>query len=331
MHDNSTSSVETLDGLPSSSAQVVSQEEVAEFLRRHIPTFKYLWCTHFNILDDAALMPHAANVSVQVVRGASYRNDCKYSQFEDYRYFCYTLSGVGGYSDTNGEHLIPPGRSFLVEKDNADASYYYPAGETEPWRFLAFNFNGLPAHAMARSVIRKYGPVFDLPSDAPIIKRLLSHESTGHTIVNIHALDASQLVMELLFALMAAAQSREEADPTVDLVRRAIPLMSTDDDVSVQSVALQLGVSREHLSRCFQSRLGISPRQFCLRHRMRNACLMLKNTSTPIRIIAESIGYADYTNFAHAFRQVTNMTPTQFRRSGSVPFAGFITGGPTGR
>ena len=309
------------DQLPPLASVFVSPEELAAHGHVHMKTFEHLWRTHFHVLEDAPMMPRPVDVSVQVVRDARYRNDCKYSQFENYRYFCYTLSGVGGFRDSSGTYTLPEGHAFLVEKDNADAAYFYPPEGREPWRFLAVNFNGLPAHAMARALIHKYGPVYALPPDTPIVKRLLGYESASHTITNIHIADGAQMVIELLLALMAAGRASEETDPVIDLVRRAIPMMSTGEDVAVRDVARKLGVSREHLSRCFQRRVGMSPRQFCLEQRVRRACLMLKDTNAPIKTIAAQLGYTEYSNFVHAFRQVTQMTPSEFRQRGFLPIS----------
>ncbi|BDI29051.1 hypothetical protein CCAX7_11020 [Capsulimonas corticalis] len=309
------------DELPQIAALFVPPEEIDRHGRLHFTTFQHLWRTHFHVLEDAPMMPRPIDISAQVVRSPLYRNDCKYSQFENYRYFCYTLSGVGGFSDASGIYSVPEGQAFLVEKDNADAAYFYPPDTREPWRFLAFNYNGLPAHAMTRALVNKYGPIYSLPPDTPIIKRLLAYEALGHGITNIHMADGAQMVMELLLALTAAGRAKEETDPVIDLVRRAIPIMSTGEDISVQDVARALGVSREHLSRCFQRRVGMSPRQFCLEQRIRKACLLLKDTDAPIKTIAAQLGYTEYSNFVHAFRQVTQMTPSEFRQRGFLPLS----------
>jgi len=178
----------------------------------------------------------------------------------------------------------------------------------------------MPAQAMARGLIRKYGPIYELPNESPIVKRLLDYETVTYGVKNISTIEAAHLVMELLFSLMASGQTHSEnTDPAIDLVRRAIHLIDADGDTSVQDIARQLGVSREHLSRSFQRCLGISARQFSLENRIRRACLLLKENKKPIKVIADELGYADYSNFVHAFRQVMKMSPAAFRKTGHVP------------
>jgi len=315
------------DDLPPLSKVDVPAEEISQYIHLHLTTFEYLWWTHFHILEDGPFLPRPSDVSVQVVRDARYSHECKYSQWQNYRYFCYTLSGSGMMRDASGTFAVPSGHCFLIEKDNAEAAYFYPPDAREPWVFLALNFNGLPAQAMVRGLIQKYGPVYALPPEPPVIKRLLGYKAIGHEVMNLHVADAAYLVTELLLALLAAGRMNEDADPLNEVVNRAIPIMSASGDVSIQEVADRIGVSREHLSRCFQKRLGTSPRQYCLELRIRKACILLKDTASPVKAIATKLGYADYSNFVHAFRQVMHLTPTEFRQRGSLLLANSLADG----
>ena len=299
----------------------VPDEDIKQFIPFHNTTFEHLWRTHFHLPEDGSFLPRPIDVSVQVVRDARYFHECKYSQWENCRYFCYTLSGMGEFRDASGSFSVPAGHGFLVEKNNAEACYFYPPDGREPWTFLALNFNGLPADAMARGLIQKYGPVYMLSPDTPILQRLLGYGTTGHKMVNIQVADAAYLVIELLLALLAAGRTLDDTDPLSEVVNRAIVAMTDDGYVSIQDVADRLGVSREHLSRSFQKRLGTSPRQFCLEQRIRKGCILLKDTEAPIKDIALQLGYSDYSNFVHAFRQIIRMTPTEFRQHGSLPIA----------
>ncbi|BDI29044.1 hypothetical protein CCAX7_10950 [Capsulimonas corticalis] len=313
--------LKSLDWLPPIATLPVPMDELARHHSTHKSTFETLWNTTFHVLENGPLLPRSIDVTMQIARDARYRNDCIYSPGDEVRYFCYTLSGRGVYEDNTGAYPVPAGTGFLVEKDNPYASYYYPPDATEPWQYLGFDFHGLAAHAMTRALIHNYGSVYKLSPETPIIKRLLAYEADGYRVTNIHVSDAAQLVIELMLALMAAARTTEDTDPAIELVRRAVTMLSGDEEIPIQNVARELGVSREHLSRCFQRRLGVSPRQFCFEQRIRRACFLLKNTDTPIKTIAAQLGYSDYANFMHAFRQVMQMTPSDFRLHGSLPLS----------
>ncbi len=261
----------------------------------------------------------------QIARDPGYWCDCKYRENSRIRYFCYTLSGVGGFRDQNGTYRVPAGQGFLVETDDPRACYFYPPEATEPWRFLAFTFLGLQAHVMVRAILREYGPVFRLPPESPIIKRLLGYKIGDYmhgrmNLVQMPLFDGVQLVTDLLLALLESRRSQDQAQHGSDLVRQAIAMIvtHTEGDLRVGDVAQRLGVSREHLSRQFHRQLGKSLRTFMLEQRIRRACLLLKETDMPIKTISDVLGYQAYSNFSESFALMTRMTPRQFRRYGRL-------------
>jgi len=314
----------------------INPDEWFAFWRQHSHTYEVIWKSEFLIFDDAPLLPRPGEVLEQVARTKSYWCDCKFREEDQIRYFCYTLSGTGSITDPSGTYLTPPGTAFLAETDNPHTYYCYPADATEPWRFLSFCFYGLQAHVMVRALLQNYGPIYELPLDAPIIERLRSYEGVHYENAQVHLVqmdlyEAAGLVMDLLMSLMASKRAGNLHDATDDIVQQAIKMiMDTNPaDLRVNEIARVLGVSREHLSRLFQNRLGKSLRSFILEQKVRRACLLLKETSMPIKTIAEVVGYTAYPNFATTFQKVTKLTPHQYRLHGVLPHA-LATGSQVG-
>jgi len=184
-----------------------------------------------------------------------------------------------------------------------------------------------------RAMLEKYGPIYELPVESRIIRRLLGYEgprySPGMTHVHQFQLhEATELVVDLLMSLSASKQAGR-VDQSQDLVQAAVTMITTDPDtaLSVNDVARRVGVSREHLSRVFQARLGKSLRTFMLEQKMYRACLLLKETHTPIKAIAEQLGYSAYSNFSAAFFQVMNTTPREYRLRGIPSQASILNRG----
>lgn len=82
---------------------------------------------------------------------------------------------------------------------------------------------------------------------------------------------------------------------------------------AVEEVASAFCLSPRSLRREL-ARVGTSYRQLVLRERMSMACRYIDDTSLSVEQIAWRIGYADTSNFIRAFRQVTGLTPEQYRR-----------------
>ncbi len=83
---------------------------------------------------------------------------------------------------------------------------------------------------------------------------------------------------------------------------------------TVTRMAAAMGISREHLSRCYRRETGDSLSGRLKEERWRRAADMLANTHASIEMIARRVGYRRAESFAQAFRQSRGLTPTAFRR-----------------
>lgn len=287
----------------------------------HHRSYQRLWQLDFQVLEEMPLSPRPLNLSRQMVTGPGYFSDGSLRTSDDHCYFCYSLSGVGVFWDARGIHTLPPGQGFLVEINNPQTGYCGEPNPEQPWEFLAFTFTGLAAHAMTRDLVERYGGVYTLPLQSPVLQRWLSRATESYAVARPHAVDGAEIVIELLLALAAAARSQEEPSAVLDLVRRALQLIEENGEafLSVQELAKRLDTSRERLARAFRLHLNLSPHQLIREQKIRRACFLLKDTDMPIKQIAAHLGYTDYTNFIRAFRQVMQMTPHEFSLHGIIP------------
>ncbi|WP_156374628.1 helix-turn-helix domain-containing protein [Pseudorhodoferax sp. Leaf274] len=78
------------------------------------------------------------------------------------------------------------------------------------------------------------------------------------------------------------------------------------------------GVSRAHLARLFARTLGVSPHQYLLALRLREARRLLLHTALPLAQVALDTGFASQSHFGTLFRRETGLSPGAFRRSFSA-------------
>ena len=71
--------------------------------------------------------------------------------------------------------------------------------------------------------------------------------------------------------------------------------------------------SPQHLTRRFRAATGRAPMEFVIRERVRQAEQALRESSEPLKRIAERLGYADVYYFHRQFRRMTGRTPGQVR------------------
>ena len=99
-------------------------------------------------------------------------------------------------------------------------------------------------------------------------------------------------------------------------VRDAVYLLreSYAEPFNLEAVARAVGVSAAYLRTLFQKWVGESPQQFHTRHRIDQAKKLMRQQSLAIYEVAHHVGFSDPRYFARVFKQITNMTPTQYQR-----------------
>lgn len=91
-----------------------------------------------------------------------------------------------------------------------------------------------------------------------------------------------------------------------------------DSNISVNQLADNIGVSKSGLNRKMKKITGITPKDFIIHARMRKAGQLLKTTDLPIKDIAYDCGFADQNYFGKSFRNIYNMSPTEYRQKGRI-------------
>src|SRR5262249_31876683 len=86
-------------------------------------------------------------------------------------------------------------------------------------------------------------------------------------------------------------------------------------DVSLNSLACAAGLSPYHFLRAFESVTGVTPHQYILRWRLREAAVRLSADSEKVSDVALDCGFGDVSNFNRAFRTEFGVSPRGFRKS----------------
>jgi AraC family transcriptional regulator len=84
-------------------------------------------------------------------------------------------------------------------------------------------------------------------------------------------------------------------------------------DITVGRMALEAGLSRASFTRAFQLSTGYTPYAYLTKRRMDRAKELLA-TGVPVTLVALSVGYANPSKFAAAFRRWCRVPPSQWGR-----------------
>lgn len=91
--------------------------------------------------------------------------------------------------------------------------------------------------------------------------------------------------------------------------------------VNLEDAARQAGLSPFHFLRVFSKVAGVTPHQYLLRLRLREAARLLAEGSRPVTDVAFDAGFADLSNFVRTFRRAAGLPPRAFRKILQEPLA----------
>lgn len=86
-----------------------------------------------------------------------------------------------------------------------------------------------------------------------------------------------------------------------------------NDGLRMKELARLTGLSQSQFNRRFKAVLGVSPKDYQLRVRVRTACRLLDTTDWTVARIASHCGFHDHSHFSHAFRRQTGQSPGRYR------------------
>lgn len=91
-----------------------------------------------------------------------------------------------------------------------------------------------------------------------------------------------------------------------------------DEDLSLNALAREFFVSKYHISHIFKENMGMSVHQYLLKKRL-YACKNNILAGEPLREVAMTYGFKDYTNFFRAFKKEFGIGPKEYKESFGLP------------
>lgn len=100
-------------------------------------------------------------------------------------------------------------------------------------------------------------------------------------------------------------------------LEQAIHDRLADTELSLKSLAFQLGFNSSYLSVLIKKELGLPFQDYLIQERMKRAKLLLLTTDLKVYEIAEQVGFEDMNYFSQRFKQIVGVTPRQFKKGDS--------------
>ncbi|MFZ5721986.1 MAG: helix-turn-helix domain-containing protein [Pseudomonadota bacterium] len=92
--------------------------------------------------------------------------------------------------------------------------------------------------------------------------------------------------------------------------------LSASPSLSIRGWAARQGLAPSTVSRGFRAAFGVSPQRYRLESRARQAWRSVLDCETPLTPLAYDHGFADLAHLSRSIRDLTGLSPAQWRRGG---------------
>lgn len=87
------------------------------------------------------------------------------------------------------------------------------------------------------------------------------------------------------------------------------------EPLSLEELGKTFHISPSYLSHIFKTEIGLPPMKYLLYLKIGEAQNLLMNTSLPISVIGDQLGFSDTAHFSRMFKKYIGVTPTEYRQN----------------
>lgn len=223
----------------------------------------------------------------------------------------YVISGKGV--------LCSEGREFPVGKGQIFAVFpwtviKYEADRKDPWHYSWINFYGSEADEIFSQLgISPEAPVFSMKNGDEALEVLRNMPAERGADVGKN-LDFSARLYDFMSLLIKNKGVSERGENIYLTAAKRYIRSHYFEDITVEKIASNVGISRKYLFAIFKNYLGVSPKDYIVDYRMRRAEEFLSDESILIGNVAYSVGYKDPLTFSKMFKMKRGMSPSEYRK-----------------
>lgn len=239
---------------------------------------------------------------------------------------------IQGFDDAGRLYLTAIDYDAALEGNAASVKCYYAeiSGEKIPCSIARMMPDGkfILAGGIGFSVNEERRGFTNFTTSASVFIFSPTIAPSGHR--HVYVFIGALLLILLCAALMhnhlaprrdsaGAADGAETVKQETDLLSRIETLMKDQEmfrrsDLKIADVATALGTNVTYVSACINAQAGVSFNEYILRYRIRYAQKLMKESpGIKIQQVGEDAGFANERSFFRSFKQVTSMTPGEWR------------------
>jgi len=235
-----------------------------------------------------------------------------YNMLYPYTAIHYIISGSGYF---NGKKLSA-GMGFAALK--YEYVSYYP-DPNDPWTYLWIRIYGDDSKKFFKDLGLNYlaeSPyIFRFSKANEILAVYDSYKTNLEKLCDSKRFSGA--LLRLFLSLHDMPTSKNACNVKNDYLVQATEYIRANfaQDISVDSIASMIGISRSYLRNIFFEAYGMSTREYIINMRMSHAKVLLTKTALAMSAVGMECGYSDVTQFSKIFKKHTGESPSGFRKN----------------
>lgn len=236
-----------------------------------------------------------------------YRNPCDVYVFE------YVVSGEG-IIEADGRRIPVRGGMFYCIAKGIEENHY--SSESDPYEKLWINLDG--------EVVEKMFDFFSLGhvycAEVNVMNIFIEIHDRLERMDDSNEADTYAEIMRLLFDMLTYA-TKDKFFPssaggnTLDEKIRSYIDANIYNDISLDTISAEFGITKMHVIRVFKQKFGTTPIQYILERKISISKSLLTGTVMPIKEIASLLRYSNTQHFSGSFKKAVGCTPNKYRQS----------------
>jgi AraC-like DNA-binding protein len=237
-----------------------------------------------------------------VTNTPSYRSIGEYRATQTHCIFHYTVKGRGEVVYKGVPYPTVKGQGFFNIINEKNSGYGYPQDGTESWEYVVICFEG----GNVREIVK------DL-SERQVVYTLKNEEDFAFACNRLNESDRFDMRLTFFQRLLGMLFNSDVNEQGLVAQFQKAVNENILCNPTIETLARELGVSREHLQRDYAKKTGKTPARYLSEKRFEKLCFLLSTKKSPQEIV-KLMNFSSYSSMSAFFNKHSQTTLKQFKR-----------------